>query len=86
MSLSRHLSDKCLMECMEEIQDLCGSANAVRSKNLIRARQPLSDMKIISKEGKFSYLAFMPDIVAIIKSECNVKQLTVISEEHTFIV
>lgn len=80
MSLSKHLSDNALIECMGIVQDLCSTANSIRAKNNIRNRQPLPDMKIISQGGKFSFLAFMPDMVSIIKDECNVKQLTVVSD------
>ncbi len=81
MSLSKILSDNALIECMEMVQDLCATSNAIRSKNNIRNRQPLADMKVLSPSGKFSFLAFMPDMVQIIKNECNVKQITVIGDE-----
>lgn len=82
MSLSKHLSNNALIECMEMVQELCATSNAIRSRNNIRNRQPLADMKILSIGGKFSFLAFMPDMVRIIKDECNVKQITVIGEEE----
>lgn len=88
MSLSKHLSDAVIIECMDMVRDLCSAANTVRAKNNIRTRQPLADMKVLSTGGKFSFLTFMPDMVATIKDECNVKQITVISdiEGGSFIV
>jgi len=80
MSISKYMSGACIVECMDEVRELCSAANAVRSKHDIRIRQPLANMDIVSMGGKFSYLAFMPDMVQIIKDECNVKQLTVIDD------
>lgn len=80
MSASRFLKDDELVDIMEEIQELCATANAIRAKNGIRNRQPLNNMDIVAPNGRFSYLAFMPDMVQIVKDECNVKQITVIDD------
>jgi isoleucyl-tRNA synthetase len=81
MTIANHISDDVLVIMMDEVRDICSAANQVRGKHNIRNRQPLSNMDIISQNGKFSYLAFMPQLVDIIKDECNVKQITLIDEE-----
>lgn len=80
MSISKYMSGACIAECMDEVRELCSATNSVRSRCEIRTRQPIANMDIVSMNGKFSYLAFMPDMVQIIKDECNVKQLTIIDE------
>lgn len=88
MSASKFLCEDSLVQCMEEVRDICSSANSIRARKNIRTRQPLLNMNIISMDGKFSYFAVMPDNVQIIKDECNVKQITVIdmNEERSFVV
>jgi hypothetical protein len=75
------MSDDAIVQCMEEVWNLCSAANSVRARHDIRNRQPLENLDIVSKGGKFSYLAFMPDVVQVIKDECNVKHVTVIDDQ-----
>lgn len=86
MTAAKYLDDNALMELMDEVRDICATANAIRAQKKIRSRHPLSSMSLVSLNGKFSYLAFMPDLVAVIKDECNVKEIKVTSDQGTFIV
>lgn len=81
MSITKYFNGKCVIAAMEEVREICSAANAVRSKNFIRTRLPLNNLDIVSPENKYSYLALAPDLVQIIKDECNVKQVTLISDE-----
>lgn len=86
ISLSKLITSDVLVQMMEEVREICSAANTVRAKNTIRNRQPLANMNIVSTGGKFSYLALMPDLVDIIKDECNVKQVTLIDDEKKVIL
>lgn len=81
MSITRAMSGKCLIQAMESVMELCNAAHSVRGRANIRIRQPLGKMDIIDSERKWTWLAFAPDMVEIIKDECNVKQVFVITPD-----
>lgn len=68
---------------MDKVRDICASLNSVRSKNDIRNRQPLQSAKIVDINGKYSYLAAMPELVQIIRDECNVKDIFLVTDQYS---
>lgn len=75
MKLSEVISNDTLMNMMDIVRDICATAHAVRSRNDIRIRQPLACLNLVSDNVNYDFLAVMPDLVEIIKDECNVKYI-----------
>lgn len=78
----KHLPDALIVIMMEEVREICSCLSSIREKNNIRSRQPLSEATIFDPKGKYSYLAFAPRFVSIIKDEVNIKKLFLNTEEY----
>lgn len=86
MSIASHLSPQDIAVMMDEVRDICSTTNAIRAKNTIRNRQPLPSMTIADPRGKFSYLSCLPELVDIIKDECNVKEVRLVTDNYAVIL
>ncbi len=80
-SLTTFMSGHCLVQAMEHVRAICSTVHAIRARNAIRTRQPLNAFTLVDSDGKHAYLPFAPDLVSIIKDECNVKAINYVGRE-----
>ncbi|MFO0389205.1 MAG: isoleucine--tRNA ligase [Alphaproteobacteria bacterium] len=76
-----------LIAQMDWVRDVCNAALAIRSKNNIRVRQPLKDLKVVWEEKtriKFAQLAKTEAhlLLDVIKDEVNVKEITLSDQSN----
>lgn len=76
-SITEIMGGNCLIEAMESVREVCSIGHGIRAKENIRARQPLEEMKIVDPDGKWTWLAYAPDMVFHIKNEVNVKNIVI---------
>jgi len=79
-SICERMSGPCLIEAMELVQELCAVGHRVRAENKLRVRQPLQKLEIVDPAAKWTWLAFAPDMVDMIKDEVNVKEIRIFSD------